>query len=188
MNKKIVTAFAIAALMGPVVASATIIDLNATTSGQVNDIAHPVTISGFGSTDYVAITQIGTADGGAYNAWNPWGTVAGCDTSGENCTFGWVNNWSYFVNGDNSTTYGVSDGGVYETALLALANAAPVAPLTGITSISFYIADSPYSDNLGGISLDVTIRPGTAVPEPSTLALLGLALAGLGFARRRKLN
>ena len=79
------------------------------------------------------------------------------------------------------------------------------APITGFNLTSFGISGLDSSrvsftsdsmrinlqgfsvSSLSGWDLEILTR-GTAVPEPGTLALLGLGLAGLGLSRRRRAN
>jgi hypothetical protein len=161
------------------------IDLNASPgAGGPNDINNGVTLSLGGSSTFTAIIdRIGVADGGAYNAWNAWSVVAGCDASGANCVYGWVNSWSYFLNGDKSTATWVGDSKRFSTDVGALASATTIQPIVDVSSITFFIADAPYWDNVGGISLLVDFH---SVLEPSTLALLGIGLVGIGLVRRRQ--
>lgn len=162
-------------------ANAVIIDLNSLT----NDISNPVTISGISASSVIDITPVGIGGGGLYDAWNAWGgAVVGCNGGGENCSQGWIHNWSFFVDADTSVISGRATT-VYATPGQALAAAGSRLGITGISSISFFIPDSFYADNIGGVSLNIEISRPVRVPEPGGLALFGAAFALLGLTRRR---
>ncbi len=76
----------------------------------------------------------------------------------------------------NSNVIPLADLGLERAIALAFTNVLPSVALCGTTICSFTAGVS------GNMSANVTTR----TPEPATLGLLGLGLAALGFARRRK--
>jgi hypothetical protein len=120
-------------------------------------------------------------------AWDPWGTtnpnVSGCDTAGHCTGMGWYNAYSFEAPSGSATFW---DGVRWATSEQAASSGVALSPVTftlaNAQTVKFYIGDSKYSDNIGGISLSVT-----AVPEPETYAMLVLGLGLVsGLVRSRK--
>jgi hypothetical protein len=99
------------------------------------------------------IKPVGVAQGGAFNAWNPFGTGAT-----------W---WTvYFAWSDEFLVRRGEHGGFYATDVEALAHAETASfALSAGATVYFSVADSAYDDNTGGVSLLVTAACGPVGPR-----------------------
>ncbi len=167
--------------------AAAVVVLAASAQAQIIDIgsAHDTgTTVSLAAGDY-ALTF---TDAGAFAAWNPWGrnVVSGCNAEGSACAQGWTDAYAVIAGAQRLAFAGT--GGFFSTESAALAAGLASAPdllhLDSATDVKFYIADSYYGDNVGGVS--VALSAVGAVPEPSTYALLLAGLAGIGFVARRR--
>lgn len=158
----------------------TIVNVNARTNSGSN----PVIVSlAAGTYDVV---PIGVADGGAYDAWNPWGFVS---HPGSGTGYGWIH--AYSIDSDQFPLTSFYSGVRYAIPTEALADATSTSfTLATAGDVLFYVGDTYYGDNIGGVSLLVgepgPAIPPCAVPVPGALVLVavGAALVGHPCCRR----
>lgn len=143
------TAFLFAWLLGVAAADdiavgdSTIVDLNARSSNNGQTLT-------LGPGNYQWLPIVGT-----YQAWHAWGRNSGCGSL--TCSRqGWQTRFSAITTLDGTLPGGVSRP-LYASSALAIANTLPQGGcISAEQDVTFFIADNPHSDNLGGLSIQVT--------------------------------
>jgi hypothetical protein len=210
MKSKILGLLAAGLLGGPTMANAVTVftDNFAGVSSSLNTApAGWQVVIGTGSVDTIANGGFGlTCRGATGGCVDLDGSTSNAGNLRTTATFGFSSGVGYsltaYLSGNqrgaapDSLTFGISDGSsnLCSTAVSGVAASAPFAQYTCFFTAAsnfsgFIFFDHAGGDNIGMILDDVRLESrenGTSVPEPGTLALLGLGLAGLGFSRRRK--
>ena len=109
--------------------------------------------------------------------------ATGSDESGQPAGTRIGANFGSLTIGGFTAPYGSLVGAIGGVRFLAGTNFSGVAPGTGTLSLVYWDANA--GDNVGSVSVSINEDGNSTVPEPGTLALLCLGLAGLGLSRRQ---
>ncbi len=184
---------AVAAVCISGVAQATVIDFEGLPTGAA---ANPLVLSGVSFETPGGFNYVGPAFGSTELCPSPSAfSNADCSLNLMVTFSAAASNISFEFAGNNETSIGadIGDVQVYSGATLlgtvdvivqdGSASTHDLVNLTAFSNVSQLMISST---DFGGVTYDNFSFIARDVPEPSTLALLGLGLAGIGFSQRRR--